>query len=157
MKVWRSRDVPKLLLLCAIRWTPLPWRFKWRLIWLFAHTVMLGAAALSVDRQGRILIVRSRYSGRWQLPGGDVRRGERIEAALRRECREELKLEIDSLQLLGIYPVLRGLSQIALFRVCFVQGTIVLSVEHSAWRRCPRNALPRELWPLLSQTQLDGF
>lgn len=44
---------------------------------------------------GRVLMVRThKWSGKWGIPGGKIRRGEGSEAALRREIREETALEI---------------------------------------------------------------
>ena len=48
----------------------------------------LGAYALVVDEQGRLLIVRA-DNGRWYLPGGRVEPGEHARAALTREIEEE--------------------------------------------------------------------
>jgi 8-oxo-dGTP diphosphatase len=53
--------------------------------------VVVGAA---IVRDGRLLAqcraTPAELAGRWELPGGRVERGETDQAALRRECREEL-------------------------------------------------------------------
>jgi nucleoside triphosphatase len=51
---------------------------------------------------GRYLLIkmsphRGVFPGQWGLPGGGVEEDERIEDALRREVREELQLEIETL------------------------------------------------------------
>lgn len=59
--------------------------------------LMLVAAAALVDADGRVLIARrpagKAMAGLWEFPGGKVRAGERPEAALVRELREELGID----------------------------------------------------------------
>src|SRR6476469_3795091 len=59
---------------------------------------MVVAAAL-VDAEGRVLLQRRApgraMAGLWEFPGGKVEIGERPEAALARELREELGIEVD--------------------------------------------------------------
>lgn len=61
-------------------------------------TLLVVAAAL-VDRDGRVLLQQRpadrHLGGLWEFPGGKVERGERPEAALIRELREELGIETD--------------------------------------------------------------
>lgn len=54
-----------------------------------------SAAAVIRDEQGRVLIVNPVYKERWNLPGGHVEKGELPTAALRRELREELGLDLE--------------------------------------------------------------
>lgn len=59
------------------------------------------AVLLSPDR-ARFLLQRrakpdDRYHGFWEIPGGRIRRGESVEACLRREVREETGLEVGEL------------------------------------------------------------
>jgi 8-oxo-dGTP diphosphatase len=57
--------------------------------------VVVGAA---IVRAGRLLVAQRAYpeslAGRWELPGGKVEAGEDEPAALARECREELGVEL---------------------------------------------------------------
>lgn len=54
--------------------------------------------AAVIERHGKILITRrpqsAHLAGLWEFPGGKPERGESLEAALRREIREELDAEI---------------------------------------------------------------
>ena len=57
---------------------------------------VLGAAAV-VIHDGRVVLIRrgkAPSAGEWSIPGGAVELGESVEAALRREIREETGLEI---------------------------------------------------------------
>jgi 8-oxo-dGTP diphosphatase len=57
---------------------------------------VLGAAAV-VIHEGRVLLIRrgkAPSAGEWSIPGGAVELGESVEAALRREVREETGLDI---------------------------------------------------------------
>ncbi|MFJ6025209.1 8-oxo-dGTP diphosphatase MutT [Brevundimonas sp. NPDC092305] len=60
-------------------------------------TVLVVAVAL-IDTDGRVLIARrpegKQLAGLWEFPGGKVEPGERPEAALIRELREELGIEV---------------------------------------------------------------
>ncbi|HVA19927.1 MAG TPA: NUDIX domain-containing protein [Solirubrobacteraceae bacterium] len=140
----------RLLLMWTIRHFPLPWRLKWLLIWLATPKVALSACAILEDSLGRLLVLRSRYSGDWQLPGGSVERHESVAEAVRRECREELGLELTEVRLTSIAPVLHGLTQIALYRASLAAGPIRLSDEHTEWGYLTQEALPEHLRRLIA-------
>ncbi len=60
--------------------------------------VVLVAACALVDPDGRVLLARrppgKSMAGLWEFPGGKVEKGELPEAALIRELREELGIEV---------------------------------------------------------------
>ncbi|MEU3343896.1 (deoxy)nucleoside triphosphate pyrophosphohydrolase [Streptomyces sp. NPDC006700] len=69
--------------------------------------VVVGAALLD---DGRLLAARRsappELAGRWELPGGKVEPGERPEAALVRELREELGVETEAVERVpGSWPL----------------------------------------------------
>ena len=79
--------------------------------------------------QGLVLIRRGEppFKGRWALPGGYIEADESVEEAALRECREETGLEVDLLELFGVYsfpegPVQSGI--IIFFRAKPVGGSL---------------------------------
>lgn len=55
--------------------------------------------ALVTDPSARVLIVRTtKWRGSWGVPGGKVEWGETLDAALRREFREEVGLELTAIE-----------------------------------------------------------
>ncbi|MBA3652869.1 MAG: NUDIX domain-containing protein [Actinobacteria bacterium] len=78
---------------------------------LVRRPISVGAVALVVDGEGRVLLVRQSYAGRrWMLPGGGVKRNETMLDAALREVQEEggvTAIAPDKVQLLGIYANFR--------------------------------------------------
>ena len=62
---------------------------------------MIGVGAIIEDGAGRILLVRHKperggfWQGKWICPGGELEPGETIEEGIKREVKEETRLEID--------------------------------------------------------------
>ena len=76
------------------------------------HCPRIVVAAV-IERGGRFLAARRvgppALAGRWEFPGGKVEPGEDDAAALRRECREELGVEIEVGDAIGPeYPAADG-------------------------------------------------
>jgi ADP-ribose pyrophosphatase YjhB (NUDIX family) len=118
---------------------------------------MVGAAALVVDEQDRLLLLKRSDSGCWGPPGGAVELGEAVEDAARREVREETGLELGELSLFGVfsgpaffyrYPngdEVHNISIIYLAR--FQEGQIQLNGEHVGWDWFPILGLPENISP----------
>ena len=62
--------------------------------------LMIVAAAALIDRDGRVLLSRrppgKPMAGLWEFPGGKLQGGETPEAALTRELREELAIDVEA-------------------------------------------------------------
>jgi 8-oxo-dGTP diphosphatase len=65
-----------------------------------------SAVKVVLWRDGEFLVIRTDAEGedpRWGIPGGRIEYGETPREALRREVREETSLEVEDLQVCGIF------------------------------------------------------
>ena len=112
--------------------------------------------ALLEDPAGRVLLVRThKWSGKWGIPGGKIRRGESTEDALRREIAEETGLAIHDIRFALVQDSIDSpefmrpehfllLNYVA--RVDERAGNVVLNDEAEEFRwLTPRDALALEL------------
>src|SRR2546422_11700525 len=68
---------------------------------------VVAVAALLADASGRLLFIRRAHEpskGKLGVPGGFVDIGETAEAAMHREIKEEVNLDLDSMEYLASYP-----------------------------------------------------
>ncbi len=66
---------------------------------------LVGVGALIID-SGRILLVKRGHpplAGEWSIPGGVLELGETLREAAVREAREETCLDVEAIELLGVY------------------------------------------------------
>lgn len=105
----------------------------------------LAAHAVIQDEEGRILLLRSRYAAVWSLPGGGLDRRENLDAAVIRECREELGVAISIEAFTGMYYHTNNSTYVGIFRCAIVDGSIRLSHEHSEYRWFPVTDLPERI------------
>jgi 8-oxo-dGTP pyrophosphatase MutT (NUDIX family) len=85
------------------RYEPLLRRF-FHTYFLFARGMTLGVRAVVLDADDRVFLVRHSYVDGWYLPGGGVDLGETMEAAMRRELKEEGDIDLTGAAVLhGIF------------------------------------------------------
>jgi ADP-ribose pyrophosphatase YjhB (NUDIX family) len=64
------------------------------LYWRFSRGLTLGVRAVVIDARERVFLIRHTYAKGWHFPGGGVETGETAAEAVRRELREEARIEI---------------------------------------------------------------
>jgi ADP-ribose pyrophosphatase YjhB (NUDIX family) len=113
----------------------------------FGHThFIVSAGAIVLNDQGQLLLLKHvfRAGSGWGIPGGFISANEQPEAALRRELREEVGLEIGDLQI-ALVRTFRH-RQVELIFKCRPAGEARprgLEIKTATW--FPLNALPDEL------------
>lgn len=76
-------------------------QFYWRVF----RPVTLGVAAIVLDDNQHVLLIRNSYRSGWHLPGGGVKRGETVSRAVVREVGEEtgVRAAEESCEVWGIF------------------------------------------------------
>lgn len=79
----------------------MPAAHRLRTLWLrFARPTIHGVSVMAFDEENRLLLVRHSYgTPKWAMPAGGRRASEDPEVAIRREVREELGVDLESLSL----------------------------------------------------------
>lgn len=104
-------------------------------LWHPRFAVTTGAVV--TDCAGRVLLLKHRFrpgSG-WGVPGGFMEKGEQPEAALRRELREEVGLEVDQIRLFSTRAT-RKPKQVEIIFCCRAAGEteeLNFEIQKAAW------------------------
>lgn len=105
------------------------------------------AAGIIVDEKNRVLLLKHRFrpGGGWGIPGGFIEAEEQPEAALRRELREEVGLEVEDVRLYStrVFETVKQLE--ILFRGRAKGGALPQSIEISKAAWFSLEELPAEL------------
>ena len=83
-------------------WRRLPGSIRGRLVRTGQRRFTVTAGAIIFDAEGRVLLLEHvfRPDSGWGLPGGFLNKGEQPEAALRRELREEIGVDLEEVEML---------------------------------------------------------
>lgn len=126
---------------------PLPYKLRYWLARLGVAGFPVGVAAVIPDDEGRILMFRHTYRGRypWGLPSGWLEAGEQPDRAVAREILEEAGLEVEGVRILHVHsaPDVRRIDMVFTGRL--VGGTFRPSPEVTEMRWFARDELPEML------------
>jgi len=109
-------------------------------------TPVLAAVIECADRDGRVLLARNAaWSGRmFALVTGFMEAGESPESGIRREVAEETALQVDALDLIGVYEFER-MNQVIIAYHALAHGEVRLSPELAEYKLfAPRDVV---CWP----------
>jgi 8-oxo-dGTP diphosphatase len=106
--------------------------------------LVVGAAIVV---SGRVLAARrsapADLAGRWEFPGGKVESGEDIQAAIVRECREELGVAIEPVREIGTAV---GAIELRLWLANLISGEPIALEDHDELRWLGSGALDNVEW-----------
>ena len=72
-----------------------------KLYWFFSRPTTQGVRSIILSDKEVLLVTHSYGSDLWTTVGGGVKKGETLESALRREVKEEVGLELDTVKKVG--------------------------------------------------------
>ena len=148
-------------LLAAI-WRRIPKSLRRWTVRLAHPRFTVTAGAVVRDDRGRVLLLKHRFrpGAGWGMPGGFLERGEQPEAALRRELREEIGLEVEQLKLFTVRSFKKTKQVEIIFLVKAAGDTDQLSyeIQKAAWflpEEFPEG-LPQDQAKLIKRALIDG-
>ncbi|MGP4044638.1 NUDIX domain-containing protein [Streptomyces sp. 2A115] len=129
--------------------------------------VLVGAAALFRDAEGRVLLVEPNYREGWALPGGTVESdaGETPRQGARRETLEEIGLDLEVGRLLAVDwvpgaerpPIVAYLYDGGILKEEQLKSIRLQEEELLSWRLVPREELAEYLQGSLSRRVLASL
>jgi ADP-ribose pyrophosphatase YjhB (NUDIX family) len=116
-----------------------------------ANSIVVAVTVFVVDDRQRVLLIRRTDNGLWALPGGAQDFGEYVAETAVRETREEAGVEIEVVDVVGIYTNPRHVVEYSdgevrqqfsiCFRAWYVSGEPTTSEESAEVRWVPREQL----------------
>jgi nucleoside triphosphatase len=119
-----------------------------------------------IVQDSKLLVLRMRETGKYHLPGGGIHGGERLEAALKREIREETGIEVDGVKLAHFEEIFfyydpsdRAYHGLHFFFTCEPKTVLVLADDEvdDKSAECPRWVEIRDLKPTDFQAHGDAI
>lgn len=107
----------------------------------------IGAFAVVLDQESRVLLCRRRDRDAWNLPGGGATSGELPTAAAVRETLEETGLDIALVRLVGIYLKPAQDDMAFVFQARPVRGEPMATAESHEVRWFKPDEFPPSLFP----------
>ncbi|MEP7339500.1 MAG: NUDIX domain-containing protein [Acidobacteriota bacterium] len=104
-------------------WRRLPKQVRRWGVRLKESSFTVTAGAVILDERGRVLLLRHRFrpgSG-WGIPGGFLKPGEQPDEAIRRELREEIGLEVETVEF-ALIRTLQAYNQVEIIFRCRPQS-----------------------------------
>ena len=123
---------------------PIPRLLRWWMVLAGVRKFPVGVIAAITDDDGRLLMFRHTYRGRypWGLPSGWLEPRERPEIAVVREIREETGLEASGVRLLLVRSAEDARRIDLVYRADLNRGRFRASPEVTAMRWFGRDELP---------------
>jgi mutator protein MutT len=119
------------------------------------HTI--GAFAIILDADERVLLCHRTDRDAWNLPGGKVEQGESPWEAIIREVEEEVGIAVRFDRLIGMYFVPTKNDLVVHFRCSSVGGELRLSAEADAIQWFHRDAIPANTLPRQIERIADAY
>lgn len=119
--------------------------------------IMVVAGAFIFDKEKRVLMQKRTDNGQWGFPGGFMELGESVQDTARREVYEETGINLEELELFGIYSgpqydkTFTNGDQVSLVLISFIckqySGKLVESNEESIQNKFyPLKELPENIF-----------
>lgn len=120
--------------------------------------IMVGATMLLMNWAEEILMMKRTDNLLWGVPGGSLELGESLEACARRETLEEVGINVDQMELFGVYSgeemhytypnkdEVYMISAVYLSKIELEHIHLNLD-EHSAYRFVKLNEIPEDVSP----------